>query len=228
MSITVYWACLEPNWMMAEEPVSIFQKFVAGKDREDNVERCPAVRDYFRNLYGLTSMYDFEVRFTELNELYATEGNDDLFHAKILLRSSTDKLVSFTQNYVFFTDADSLLMTGQLFPFLEDNSVTQTCRPIPGQFDIGKWFRPLEFSVYMNDDCFKIDRGEIYQYVQFHTDEKIEFQKFIPTQKIHSYAQACTGTVSATRQWRKPLSFFYKNFSIKEHVLAEIRANLCD
>jgi hypothetical protein len=225
--INVYWTCTEKNWLMAEEPVNIYQEYVAAKDKSDGAEHCPAIRDHLKTTYGIKSMYDYEVRSTELGEFYSPDGNDEFFREKILVRSAKDGLISFKQNFLFFTDAPSLIMTGQIFPYLEHNSVTDTCRPIPGQFDIGKWFRPLEFSAYISGNSFRIKRGEIYQYVRFDTDDKIRMQKFIPTDKIHFFLQSCVGSVDPKNRWKKPLDFFYKNFTVKEQILAEIRQNLC-
>ena len=52
MSIIVYWACNENEWLRAKEPGLIYKKFIKNiKDEKTQVQSCPSVKDYMQNLY---------------------------------------------------------------------------------------------------------------------------------------------------------------------------------
>jgi len=57
---------------------------------------------------------------------------------------------------------------------------------VPGRFDIGKWFRPMnmEFQLWEGVSEMKIAANEALCYIHFNTDKKIVFKKFIMTREM--------------------------------------------
>jgi hypothetical protein len=112
-------------------------------------------------------------------------------------------------------------------PYMERNNITKNCIPIPGSYDIGKWFRPVEFAFFMpkDVDTFKVEQGEIFQYVQFHTDEKINLIPFRPSEEVLRLIKETLRTRN-NKKFAMHLDYFYKTFKVKKQVLTEIKENI--
>jgi hypothetical protein len=98
---------------------------------------------------------------------------------------------------------------------------------VAGKFDIGKWFRGTEFAFYLKDgyDSFKIERNEIYSYMRFHTDEKINLLEFNYSDKLKQFNQERFDAISKVSKLKK-LENYYNMFRHKKLILKEIRENL--
>ena len=94
-------------------------------------------------------------------------------------------------------------------------------------FDIGKWFRNTEFAFYLKKDYneFKIEQDEVFTYLRFHTDEKINFKQFRPTQRI---SELIADGFACNQIWQplRKLENYYKIFKNKRLALKEIKENL--
>jgi hypothetical protein len=230
MAINVYWACCEDQWMLANapEPVSsiFYNQYFFNKDHPDTqINYCPAFNKNLQNLFAIRSIYDYN--FELKNQQVVTEMYDQhFFNQHIVIRSLDHKFFSFVQSFIFFTDANDLEMSAGEFPFLEDNNITKSCIILPGKFNIAKWFRPIEFSFYLKKDydCFKIERNEIYSYLRFHTNEKINFIQFRYTDLLEQYKN--DGFNLNFFRYLKNLKNYYSFFKNKKLILKEIRENI--
>jgi len=234
MAITVYWSMLEDEWMRAKEPVSIEKKlyqkynFLTNKDNPNVfVSGCPSTKNYMKNLYGLSSIYDYNFDILEDGQVSSTMYSQNFFDKHVLIRDFENNFYSFSQTYIFFTKEPSLKVEAYLPPFLENNFIANNSHSIPATFDIGKWFRNLEFPFILNNgvDRFSISIGDIYAYIRFNTDEKIIFKKFIPTDKIIFYSNSFSNTIFGKRP-TSPLSYFYSLSTFKKKIIKEIEENL--
>lgn len=202
--------------------------------------RCPAFADELLNLYGIKSIYDYDIevknnqvspRFSQRNEI----SDIDFFHKHVIIRSIKHRLFSFPQGFAFFTDENTpSLMMSQLPPFMEDNTVAKNVIVVPGQFDIGKYFRTLDFAWHFREGCnrMKFDRDSITFYLRFHTKEKIKFQRFLWTEELSQLNQM----MGRAKQRKEPeiiskaLQFYYNIFdkyNFKNKILKIIKENLC-
>ena len=209
MAINVYWTCAEKEWMAATPPDTVISTFykknlVDENNRSSQINYCPAFNDNLKNLYAIRSLYDYEFFMNDGN-LTSTNYNQEFYDDHVLIRSYEKKFFSFKNSYIFFTDAPSLKTTFYEFPYLEDNNITQRCIPVAGQFDIGKWFRGTEFAFYLKHgyESFRIERGEIYSYVRFHTDEKINLIEFQYSEKLKQYNQERFEAISKMPRLKK-------------------------
>jgi hypothetical protein len=226
MAINVYWACLEEEWMRAEEPAPVLAPFVKSHSNEKSVISCPGIRNALTNIFSIKSIYDYEFSFSNgvtMSSMYTQE----FFDKHVITRNVTERLFSFSQEFIFFTDSPSLMVTGNLMPYMERNNVTKNCIPIPGSYDIGKWFRPVEFAFFLPEDVdtFKVEQGEIFQYVQFHTDEKINLIPFRPSEQVLKLLKE-TMRSRNNKKFAMHLEYFYKTFKLKKQVLTEIKENI--
>ena len=232
MAITVYWSFNNASWLRAKAPESIYKNFAKNtKNQKNNLILCPATKDYMQNIFSLKSVfsYDFKINHTQDGSEITTNIYDQNFFDKhIKIRSKEDKLFSFRQIFSFYTEEKSLLMSAGIFPFLEDNNITNRCILIPGTFDIGRWFRQIEFAFYLKKDYdeFKIEEDEIYQYVKFHTNEKIIFKQFRINPKIQDFLYDITYAKDFRKLKLRPLEEYYLMMKNKKTIIEEIKNNL--
>lgn len=232
MSITVYWSFIDKEWMRVKEPQSVRKSFYEKRFHEENVHtayhKCPFVHDHLNNVFSLHSPYDYS--FTvEGNNVFSNDYGQEFFDRHVWIRSTENKLFSFFLPFVFFTDEKSLDMNLR-FPYLENNNITQRCSIFEGTLDIGKYFRNLDFSFFIKEQYneFAIKNDEIFEYVKFNTKEKINFKKFIPTDKIKMYLEAVANAKDSKKFSFQVPKYYYDNFSIKKAVLREIKSNLAE
>jgi hypothetical protein len=229
MAITVYWTSLEPEWMRAEEPLSMYKKLIRDpKIDGSGIHLCGGSKKYLSKVYGLKSIYEYDFSISETLEVRSDKYNQEFFDSHVVIRSAPNKLFSFAQDTVFFTEEKSLELSVGIAPFMEDNSISERCLTVPGTLDIGKWFRSIDFAFFLKNNFneFKVNEGDIYQYIHFNTEEKIIFKKFIPTQKIKFFAESTTKTTHRRKQRIRPLENYYDMLKHKRHIIKEIKANL--
>jgi hypothetical protein len=229
MTITVYWACLENEWMLAQPPESVASRFyqnysVNHAEPQSLINYCPAFNGNLKNLFALKSIYDYNFRI-ENGYLKTESHNQQFFNEHITVRSLEKKFFSFNNRYIFFTEEPSLDVTFYEYPFLEDNNITERCLIPAGKFNIGKWFRNSEFSFFLKTryNEFRIEKEEVYSYMRIHTDEQINFVQFRSNQKLSDYNK---DGFQLTNSPLKSLENYYKSFRNKKLILKEIKENL--
>ena len=230
MSIIVYWACTEEEWLRAKEPEPIYKKFLKNlEDKSTTIELCPSIKDYMKNTFSLKSLYEYHFKTIDNEDgVFSDLYDQKFFNKHVIVRSAKEKLFSFSQKFIFFTEENSLKMSAAMFPFLEDNEITNRCIPIPGTFDIGRWFRPIEFAFYLKNSYnrFEIKEEDIFQYIKFYTEEKIIFKQFYVNEKIIKYA----GDGSKAKDYRinkaRQLQNYYSMLKHKKNIIKEIKNNL--
>jgi hypothetical protein len=231
MSINVYWACLEEEWLRAKKPIPLSKlfydkKLYINKDSLSGINACPAVNDDMQNVFGLSSIYDYE--FTMTDQGLISPNNDQRFADRhVVMRSKDNKFFTFRQDLIFFTDEPSLLMTSNIFPYLEDNNISERCMIPQGTFDIGRWFRNTDFTFYLknNYNQFKIAYDEIYSYVKFHTNEKINFIQYRHDEKIALYLQDVVNSRNYYPRSRM-LEDYYFTLKTKNLLIKDIKKRI--
>lgn len=229
MSITVYWACSDKEWLRAKEPANVFKDFV-GKEKSKNITLnfCPAFKNYLNNVYKITSIYDYEFK-TDGEVVTSDMYDQNFYNDHVGIRSIKDKSFSFANQWTFFTEKDSLEISLSA-PILEDNYIAKNCTFIPGKFDIGKWFRVIDVAFYLKEgvDIFKVKEGDALQYLTFHTNEKIIFKQFMVNDTIKQYLLAVDNSRKNRNTRPRDLNQFYKMFKNKKRIIKEIKKNLID
>jgi hypothetical protein len=218
--------------MRAKEPESVlnifYSKDIADKNNQNlSLNYCPSFNNSLNNVYAIRSLYDYEFKI-ENSSVTTNLYNQEFFDDHVLIRSIEKKFFTFYNQYVFFTEEETLDMYAYQYPFFEENNITERCIIIPGKFDIGKWFRPLEFPFILKNNFneFKVENDEILYYIKFDTNKKIKFTQFKYTEKIDSLIMDDTQMSSGLKPRLKPISWWYENFKLKNHVLKEIKNNI--
>ena len=230
MTITVYWGCNQDEWLRAKTPEPIYKDFLTSmKGSNTNIQFCPSVKDYMNNTFAIKSLYNYRFDISENGEFVnSTDYTQKFFDEHVIIRSSAHKVFSFTQQFLFFTEENSLNMSAGISPFLEDNNITKRCVTIPGTLDIGKWFRELDFAFYLKEgyNTFEINEDEIFQYIKFDTKEKIIFKQFRFNEKIDKYSTDILKAKHSRPMQLRALETYYSMFNHKKQIIKEIKKNL--
>lgn len=232
MSIVVYWANAEKEWMRAETPELVSKSFYSKNIIEKNnpklnLNYCPGFNENLKNLYAIKSIYDYSI-ILEPNHAYSNFYDQKFYDDHVLIRSLEKKAITFSQKNIFFTEHNTLKMTAYEYPFFEQNEITKRCILIPGKFDIGKWFRPLEFPFFLKNDfdTFVVNEGDIMYYVRFHTEEKIILKQFMITDKLYDMIDSTVNiSINRTKMFNN-FNLFYNKLRHKPLIIKEIKENL--
>jgi hypothetical protein len=234
MTTTVYWACIENEWIKAEEPELVSKRFYnlgIKSDKRDSpmgINYCPVFNDSIKNTYAIKSIYDYSFKIDD-NNCTTPYYNQDFFDLHLNIRSIEKKFFSFKNSYIFFTDKDSLDLSCYQYPVFEDNEITKRCMIIPGNIDIGRYFRNLEFSFILKKefDEFMVNEKDVLYYIKFNTKDKIVFKQFKMNDNllkmVHDVRLANWGNNQSVN-----IEYFYKKFKGKKYILNEIQQNILD
>jgi len=223
----------------AEAPIPMLKKFLieyAGEDEGTKMlSRCPAIINELTNLYGIKPYYDYRLNITPNNDVISDDYDQNFFNSHILVRSKAQRLVSFGTNHIFFAPYEKSLIMSQVAPSLEDNDIANKTLTISGQFDIGKYFRCLDYSFIFKKKISSVRflREQICFYVRFHTTRPIVFRQFFWDKEINEYYRPMMMAKSHKYQTNsKPsaiLSYYYKlfdKFQFKKKIIKIIEKNL--
>jgi hypothetical protein len=211
-----------------ENSLISFNKILPDLDIHQDFKICPAFRDQFKNTYSLSFPFDYNLYFDK-EKIYSPDKDQNFFNDLIYIRSLKNHFYSINIRYIFFCE-DDLLMSMEPAYFTE-NSFTCNANLIPGKFNIGKWFRPLDCAFFLkkNSSALEIKKDDIFSYIKFHTDDDLEFKRFIRSENIKKLLEEIYSMRKQREQKIVPLSFFYSYFEkikIKNKILTEIRNNL--
>ena len=197
--------------------------------QEVEYHACPAFRDYYHNVYGVSSLYTYSLELD--GQQFKTDlYNQDFYDNNVMVRSVEHKLLSIKQRITFITDSPSLKMSQEHQSF-EDNKFTESCYTISGIIDIGKYYRNLDFAFHLKDAHNKVEfsEGDIIYYLRFHTDEKINFKQYFINDKLREYRDMIDDIRMFSPIHNRPLNFFYDIFkrnNLKDKIIKEIKENL--
>jgi hypothetical protein len=231
--INVYWSCIENEWLRAQEPVPVASLFYQDRKYDKshpdvNMHHCPSFNGHLNNMFALRSIYSYKFGFRD-SGLGSDDYDQSFFERHVNIKSIEKRLFSFNQSFIFFTDVPSLPVTLSLPPYLENNNITTRCTILPGELDIGKWFRNTDMAFYLKTPYneFLIEEGEVFAYMKFHTDEKINFIQYRQTDKLNSML---LDTIRSKNNKKKVFSIdkFYSFFSTKKIILKEIKENILE
>jgi hypothetical protein len=236
--LNIYWAPLSDqennDWsLMYSEPVTLFSYMSKNKieSKADKFFSCPAVKGLTQNTYIFTNtieseyLYDFsdgKKIITPVSSKYLAYRNQRDASIK------NGPIIMFNMSYVFFSD-EPLLATFSS-PYFSNCEYMKSGSFIPGEFDIGRWFRPYncEMQLWSNSGSIKFNHDEPLLYVKFNTDKKIKMNRFDLNDKLK---KIFTTNIS-TQQWydtKKSLSTYYYLFNrakMRDVILTEIKKNL--
>ena len=100
---------------------------------------------------------------------------------------------------------------------------------MPGEFDIGQWFRPYIFEVqlWQNKGDLIIDEEPIF-YLSFPSDVNINMHRFNYTENLKKMANGSINANGVFGKGQTLLSRYnrFKSVGLREKILTEIQQNL--
>ena len=137
-------------------------------------------------------------------------------------------IIQFYFSYIFFSETPVNLT--QMHPYLHHNTFTENGNGLLGEYDCGQWLRPL-MAPYILDPKkqeynYNIKRGDIYSYIRFNTEEKVELVNFEPTERINDIINECLNLKVSSNKSTFSLKYSYKQFMMyrrKQAILQEIK-----
>lgn len=182
-TVTIYW-CGDFDI----EEVSPMLREQATDYHDAHILDCPGVRAGLKNVYAVIAKKTSEYVFDK--ETLSVEHSDGRKDDKLTYR------VPYFENSFFFSTGDEFMFFAEepmlmkaTAPWFKTPKYLGTGTTISGQYDIGKWARPLQIDVicWQEKGTIKFESGDPLYYVQFETDKKIIFKKFRYTPVINGF-----------------------------------------
>jgi len=217
----------EPDRLLSHINKKTFQEY---KNIHQNFRSCPAFINLFKNTYALRFTHDYELNVKD-GVIWSDMLDKDFFDSQVRFRSEDKKFLGFNLFYYFFAEEE--LEMSYTASYFEDNSFNSSAVIIPGIFDISKWFRPVESSFILKDGCEKLvmNKDDVYAYIHFHTDQKIQFKRFHATKEIIDLGENFIRYNKKNLRPTMSMIPFYDAFArskMKKLVLKKIKENLLD
>lgn len=243
--INVYWAP-QPSYeiqgsgewnMLYPNPKILFNELreLRVTDRKDSNTFfvCPATNAKFKRTFvfrsGMAGSYKYE---HIKNELVITPLSDSFINYDVVREPiiNTGPLIQFSFSWNFFCEEplDAIFSA----PTFHKPGYTKYCSPVPGEFDIGQWYRPynLEVQAWDKDGTIEIEYDEPLFYLELRTDKKINFIRYRNTPELHALGKHNSNSIN---YWGKNLGLKerYRRFkasSMREIILKEIKKNIVE
>lgn len=138
--------------------------------------------------------------------------------------------IAISLRHMFF--ADSPLKITLCAPFFHEPKHIKYGTIIPGSFDIGQWFRPLniELQMWKQSGELVLEKDEPMYYLLFETDKPILLHRFILNEQLLKFSSATTKMGGLFGQNFNLLER-YKKFNaigLREKILTEIKKTLIE
>lgn len=232
--MNVYWTAITPmdsfsaiNFLDPEPSI----KFINDREMGNNdVKFCPAVKLQQKNCYSLKFPVDYDLHF-EGDRFYSTMYDQEFFDKYIMMRDPVSRLITMRIYYLFI--AEESLEIESTGAYVADNEFVNKAIMVPGRFDIGKWYRPLDcaFFVKKGVNSMEMKRGEIYSTVKFLTDKPVKLKKFEATDKLVKLIEHNVNSRNYKCKMAETLSYYYgmlEQSRFKKAILKEVKNNLLD
>ncbi len=240
--INVYWTIdhsvgTQPDWsFLYPKPKTLFSELIEKRNNVKDIESyflCPAVNTKFKKTLTFNSSSNSSYEFGKNKQgFYINPTSKEFIKTEIVREPAIVDGATFTfsLNYLFF--ADDSLDVSFTAPYFHKPKYFNFGTVMPGEFNIGKWFRPYNFEIQMwqESGVFHIEDGEPLFYAEFKTDRPIIFHRFNKNEKLLQYQLANIHSKDIFGLFQT-LSEKYEKFKqsgFREKILTEIKKNLID
>lgn len=256
-TITVYWSPAnfsnkDQSWtMLYTSPKSLTSEVRSLRHPDANsatMQGCPASKDTLDKVYFVTSALDdsYELSKESLMEFYSLPESEIPKGIGIHFPTPDNPLsllnvprppslaghLNLTYNLGWQFLADEPLVARFTAPYFPPVTPSSGAILSAGEFDIGSWFRPfnLDYHVPVADTKFEFKEGDPLFYVEFFTEKKIVFKRYINTPFLQSLMRETVGSTSLYGKFKSlPQRYKHaKNTRVIDQALKEIQNNLID
>ena len=237
--IIVYWSpyvdnVSDPDWsFLYPKPTTLFKDHFKNKDPEstNHFFMCPASAVKMKKtlVFHSPMSFGYNYDFSDNKQELSASGKNG-----ILMFQSRPNMVSNGPNfklglgYSFF--ASESLEVSFTSPFFHKTTYMENCSTVPGNFDIGQWYRPYSIEIQTWSDKGNIEfvEDEPLFYAEFNTDRPIILKRYKQTDALTKFSHACIETPqmfgfnqSLNKKYQK-----FRSVGLREKILHEITQNL--
>lgn len=243
--LVIYWApAVHPKIhntkdasFLYNKPETLFQNMakdkIRGTGKSMSMFNCPAVANKTQRTLVFTSPmslnFTYENNGTNIDIQYSSPASMDVSLARDPEMRSGPYLM-FNMEWIFF--AEEPVQAFFTPPYFHKPKYTQYGSLIPGEFDVGRWFRPYvaEMLMWNNSGDFILEENEPLFYVEFKTDKKIKFKQFNFTPEIRRYSQACVDSTVMFGFGQTLLNRYnrFGKIGLREKILKEIKKEIIE
>jgi hypothetical protein len=187
--LIVNWCPVKPNnksqshdflWL---EPEPLIPHLISQRHKSTDFFKCPAFREHYRNAFVIKSPIDVTIKVTEVENkryVYTPDHDQEFFDNYVHLMLDDDPVytkLTIMFDYLFYSK-ESVIME-QISPSMETVDFQSNINVVPGEYDISKWIRPIEFNFEIKDDTktVEIKRGDPLYYIKFRTDKTVKLER---------------------------------------------------
>jgi len=195
----------EPIWPMILE-----------ERRTADYTRCPAVSDYFNNIFVIRCPYDVTISYNKDTQVYTTdrlgqEWYTQTFYPRFPIEKNGQLIgacITLRINYLFVADQDVEIESMDV-PVLS-TPLTRNIKLIPGTMNIHRWVRPLDFTFEIQDlnVPLELKRGEPLFAVRIKTTDRVQLSHVDYSTDLQNVAEACLASKNFVP--RKSLKYRYE------------------
>lgn len=218
--------CVRPLFDANYKPFSSVSKDSISKRKGAVFLKCPAHTDFMKNTFVFCAPFDITIdikidkennKFNIFCKNISQEVFDQIIDTRFLYDRGINPYPVIGIDWLtVFTAPESIQM--QVMPaFMHYNDFTEKTTVIPGEFDIGKWTRPVElvFEIKKIQETVSIKKGDAISYIKFLSEERI---KLVPNKTPWEEIVKCNEIRSKNKN--RPLSERYRD-------LEKIRQTKC-
>ena len=231
----VYWSHLASEYkhptinLLQNVPKKLLQNLAKNKHSFTRAyTNCIALHNQMSNTFYVEFPFDIDIEIEDKNNI---NGNKSDWFNRNQVDHFVDRQTADLDMGWFFYSPEPLELE-ILPPFAHKTEASKHGVVAHGSFDIGQWFRPIKAThiLWEGINKFKAKENDPILYAKFHSKKQIILKQFIPTDKLLSYADACTN-YSDVKYFKISLKKRYDQFKIsnmQKMVLKEIQNNLVD
>lgn len=194
---------------------------------------CPAAKKTLKNMFVVKSGFDFSITFE--NNSYAIDTKKvkdpalkkEFLEKYFFVRSFKDRLITLVHDTLLFCENN--LNAIQMQPFLEDSDYARNTGQIVGEYNISKWYRPIEPTFYCYKDKIEIKEGDVLFYLMFRSENDVILQEYEQTDNTRK--SMFSNTSVKFYKAMKSMDYLYKFFTsrkLDKKLLKEIKNNLVE
>lgn len=227
------------SWnLLYSEPKSVLSSFYKNSEANSEMRVCPSIKHTLNNVFALHSNMDDYGTFdnVSLSDIAADPMSPLQINTKVAIRSprraAYPGFVNLHYNLGWYFVSEEPVIARMTSPYFPSTTPTPGAMLAPGEFDIGKWFRPfnLDYHVPVNAKDFTVKADDPLCFIEFQTDAKIVFKRFNLNNRMNNLASEMSQFSSRYGQFQKIEQKYKmaKNSKIMDTVITEIKKNLVD
>lgn len=197
---TIYWSPMTADVksdqlqfvnVLYEEPVP-FLNYTAKKRESPDYLRCPAITETYRNTFVISAPFSFRVDIDPITRQVSATMSQVQCNGLMMDRGTNNSeknpvALTLPPAYLFYAKDDVTMESRPMM--LERPESLDNVNHIPGEFNIGKWRRPVEFAVEVIDLTKPVNvvQGDALFCVKFNTPDKsrVKFERVEMTEKLY-------------------------------------------